>query len=138
MTVREAKAEANMNRWQAIIAEQRQSGQSIVEFCTGRQITTGQFYKWQRKVLNRLIESQSGSNEEQRVCFAELPPPVEAFPVPLDILVREYRCSGGTDTANPAAGNRCSGTEIPHLIDCYLRVHSLKAGSNPYTSRIDR
>ena len=56
----------------------------------------------------------------------------------LDILVREYRCSGGTDTANPAAGNRCSGTEIPHLIDCYLRVHSLKAGSNPYTSRIDR
>ena len=56
----------------------------------------------------------------------------------VDILVREYRCSGGTDTANPAAGNRCSGTGIPHLIDCYLRVHSLKAGSNPYTSRIDR
>ena len=56
----------------------------------------------------------------------------------VNILVREYRCSGGTDTANPAAGNRCSGTEIPHLIDCYLRVHSLKAGSNPYTSRIDR
>ena len=56
----------------------------------------------------------------------------------VDILVLEYRCSGGTDTANPAAGNRCSGTEIPHLIDCYLRVHSLKAGSNPYTSRIDR
>ena len=58
--------------------------------------------------------------------------------ITVDILVREYRCSGGTDTANPAAGNRCSGTEIPHLIDCYLRVHSLKAGSNPYTSRIDR
>ena len=58
--------------------------------------------------------------------------------IDVDILVREYRCSGGTDTANPAAGNRCSGTEIPHLIDCYLRVHSLKAGSNPYTSRIDR
>ena len=56
----------------------------------------------------------------------------------LDILVREYRCSGGTDTASPAAGNRCSGTGIPHLIDCYLRVYSLKAGSNPYTSRIER
>lgn len=55
----------------------------------------------------------------------------------LNILVREYRCSGGTDTANPAAGNRCTGTGIPHLIDCYLRVYSLKAGSNPYTSRID-
>ena len=56
----------------------------------------------------------------------------------LDILVREYRCSGGTDTASPAAGNRCSGTGIPHLIDCYLRVYSLKAGFNPYTSRIER
>ena len=55
----------------------------------------------------------------------------------VDILVREYRCSGGTDTANPAPGNRCSRTEIPHLIVCYLRVYSLKAGSNPYTSRID-
>ena len=56
----------------------------------------------------------------------------------VDILVREYRCSGGTDTASPAAGNRCSGTGIPHLIDCYLRVYSLKAGFNPYTSRIER
>ena len=38
----------------------------------------------------------------------------------VNILVREYRCSGGTDTANPAAGNRCSGTGIPHLIECHL------------------
>ena len=58
-------------------------------------------------------------------------------PTKVNILVREYRCSGGTDTANPAPGNRCSRTEIPHLIVCYLRVYSLKAGSNPYTSRID-
>lgn len=59
------------------------------------------------------------------------------LPSLLHILVREYRCSGGTDTANPAAGNRCSGTGIPHLIECHLRVYSLKAGSNPYTSRMD-
>ena len=38
----------------------------------------------------------------------------------VNILVREYRCSGGTDTANPATGNRCSGTGIPHLIECHL------------------
>ena len=38
----------------------------------------------------------------------------------VNILVREYRCSGGTDTANPAAGNRCSGTGIPHLLNCLL------------------
>ena len=61
----------------------------------------------------------------------------QATDIQVNILVWEYRCSGGTDTANPAAGNRCSGTGIPHLIDCYLRVYSLKAGSNPYTSRMD-
>ena len=38
----------------------------------------------------------------------------------VNILVREYRCSGGTDTANPAAGNRCSRTGIPHLLNCLL------------------
>ena len=38
----------------------------------------------------------------------------------VNIIVREYRCSGGTDTANPAAGNRCSGTGIPHLLNCLL------------------
>ena len=41
-------------------------------------------------------------------------------PDDMNILVREYRCSGGTDTANPAAGNRCSGTGIPHLLNCLL------------------
>ena len=55
----------------------------------------------------------------------------------VNILVREYRCSGGTETANPVIGNRCSGTRIPHLMDYYLRVYSLNAGSNPYTSRMD-
>lgn len=38
----------------------------------------------------------------------------------LNILVQEYRCSGGTETANPAAGNRCSETGIPHLVTSYL------------------
>lgn len=38
----------------------------------------------------------------------------------MNILVQEYRCSGGTETANPAAGNRCSETGIPHLVTSYL------------------
>ena len=57
--------------------------------------------------------------------------------VKVDILVREYRCSGGTETVNPVVGNRCSGTRIPHLTDYYFRVYSLNAGFNPYTSRMD-
>lgn len=55
----------------------------------------------------------------------------------LNILVRQYRCSRGTETANPAVGNRCSEAAIPHLVTSYLRVYSLKDGSNPYTSRMD-
>ena len=62
---------------------------------------------------------------------------MQAEAAELNILVREYRCSGGTETANPVIGNRCSGTRIPHLMDYYLRVYSLNAGSNPYTSRMD-
>ena len=38
----------------------------------------------------------------------------------LNILVRAYRCSGGTETANPAVGNRCSEAAIPHLVTSYL------------------
>ena len=45
----------------------------------------------------------------------------DIFPLPqMNILVQEYRCSGGTETANPAAGNRCSETGIPHLVTSYL------------------
>ena len=55
----------------------------------------------------------------------------------MNITVQMYPCSEGTDTGSPALGYRESGTGIPHLIDCYLRVYSLNAGSNPYTSRMD-
>ena len=48
----------------------------------------------------------------------------------LNILVREYRCSGGTETANPAAGNRHSGTGIPHLIETYFEFTRLKLDLN--------
>ena len=45
---------------------------------------------------------------------------ITALKARMNILVQEYRCSGGTDTANPAAGNRCSGTGILHLLNCLL------------------
>jgi len=52
-----------------------------------------------------------------------LNPFVSWWTASVNILVREYRCSGGTETANPVIGNRCSGTRIPHLMDYYLRVY---------------
>ena len=127
--------------WARILNECMNSGMPKTVWCRANGISEKQFFYWQR-ILRReaygasqdpslpaVTEAGQLSPVQQSVSFAE---------IKLDILVREYRCSGGTDTASPAAGNRCSGTEIPHLIDCYLRVHSLKAGSNPYTSRIDR
>lgn len=56
----------------------------------------------------------------------------------LYILVKLYRCSEGTDTAVPEEQYRQTGTGIPLLIRCFVRVYSLNAGSSPYTSRIDR
>lgn len=50
---------------------------------------------------------------------------------------RNFAEEPGTETANPAVGNRCSEAGIPHLVTSYLRVYSLEAGSNPYTSRMD-
>ncbi len=82
--------------------------QSIVEFCTGRQITTGLFYRSQRKVLNRLIGSQTGSNEGRWICFAELPP-VEAFPMPQLSSASEPQ----TEISKEAVATlRIRGTEI--------------------------
>ena len=82
--------------------------QSIVEFYTGRQITTGLFYRSQRKVLNRLIGSQTGSNEGRWICFAELPP-VEAFPVPQLSSASEPQ----TEISKEAVATlRIRGTEI--------------------------
>ena len=58
-----------------------------------------------------------------------------AFEEGLNITVQMYPCSEGTDTGSPALGYRESGTGIPHF--CYMRVYSLNAGFNPYTSRMD-
>ena len=52
--------------------------------------------------------------------YPKLLPSIAAVVIALNILVQEYRCSGGTETANPAAGNRCSETGIPHLVTSYL------------------
>ena len=52
---------------------------------------------------------------------------------PVYITVKMYPCSGGTDTGSPELWYCESRTGIPRLIECYLRVYSLNAGSNPYT-----
>ena len=71
---------------------------------------------------------EKSMNKEEKITFKEalqiigkaLGVGLKIKSIYLNILVREYRCSGGTDTANPAAGNRCSGTGIPHLLNCLL------------------
>ena len=113
--------------WAKIMNECINSGMPKTAWCRANGISEKQFFYWQRILRREAFENSRNSSL-----------PATAGPdQELNILVREYRCSGGTDTANPAPGNRCSRTEIPHLIVCYLRVYSLKAGSNPYTSRID-
>lgn len=63
--------------------------------------------------VNKSIKgTQSGLKDVNKLL--KLDPSNTELVVQMNILVREYRCSGGTDTANPAAGNRCSGTGTPN------------------------
>ena len=74
-------------------------------------ITTGAYQTAISKFVNTLFREGKSVAEIQELTNLSRA---------LNILVWEYRCSGGTDTANPAAGNRCSGTGIPHLLNCLL------------------
>lgn len=39
--------------WRAAVAEHRQSGLSVREFCKGRQLVENSFYAWRREILKR-------------------------------------------------------------------------------------
>ena len=55
-------------------------------------------------------------------------------PYKLNITVQMYPCSEGTDTG-VWRYDTVSPEQRYHI--CYMRVYSLNAGSNPYTSRMD-
>jgi|ERR1017187_9827207 hypothetical protein len=37
-------------KWRGLIAEQIQSGQSVAAFCSGRELRSGQFFAWKKRL----------------------------------------------------------------------------------------
>ena len=81
-SIREVKGEYRLAEWAGLVRECRHSGLNVMTWCEQKGITTNQFYKWQRKVFDALMEQQEtqiqGTGlQEPEVQFAELPPPEE-------------------------------------------------------------
>ena len=81
-SIREVKGEYRLAEWAGLVRECRHSGLNVMTWCEQKGITTNQFYKWQRKVFDALMEQQEAQIQgtgfqEPEVQFAELPPPEE-------------------------------------------------------------
>jgi len=57
-------------KWQSLVSEQRESGQSMAAFCRTRELRPGQFYYWKR----RLQEVARSGFVEVRVAKPQLRP----------------------------------------------------------------
>ena len=68
LTIREARARANLAQWSKLVAECRQSGLTVSQWCSEHSINVRTFYSWQKKVFANVVEQA-----EPR--FAELPKP---------------------------------------------------------------
>ena len=115
------KASIRLQQWAQQVDECQKSGLSVSAWCKANGIRTNTCYYRLKQVrestLEKLRPAADHQPEAEDTCISFKQLQVQSS---VNILVRVYRCSGGTDTANPAAGNRCSGTGIPHLIDCLL------------------
>ena len=79
-SIREVKGEYRLAEWAGLVRECRH--RNVISWCEQKGITTNQFYKWQRKVFDALMEQQESQIQgiglqESEVQFAELPPSEE-------------------------------------------------------------
>lgn len=100
---------------EALIQLQKETIESLRQLVDSQRHTIEQMTKSHEEQTAQLNQTIANLNETveylKKKLFASSSEKTkkEAFPGQMDllnILVREYRCSGGTDTANPAAGNR--------------------------------
>ena len=54
MTIRERHQEQQVAQWMEIVQECRSSGQTVTEWCNERDISTKTYYRWEKKVLQRM------------------------------------------------------------------------------------
>ncbi len=56
MDVREATQQITLSQWTALVQDQKNSGQTVRNWCTENGISEGQFYYYQSRVRQKLLE----------------------------------------------------------------------------------
>ena len=105
MTQRERSRQAR-RKWQKLISEQEQSGQSVAAFCRARELGASHFWWWKKRLrtlLTRFVEVKltptvredagPGSRAEVRARPAGDPPPVDEGRV--EVVLRNGRSLAG-------------------------------------------
>ena len=88
--------------------------------------------------LQAPLRNNAGGVYNHRFYFNGMTPPGSpCSAVYYDENVPLFRRNGYRKSGTMILRVRSRDTALKHLIDCYLRVYSLNAGSNPYTSRMD-
>ena len=76
MTIRERDQEQQVAQWMEIVQECRSSGQTVTEWCNERDISTKTYYRWEKRVLQRMdheIKRVERISSEKKVTeFVEL------------------------------------------------------------------
>jgi hypothetical protein len=83
-------SEEERTRWRGLLAEQKESGQSVAVFCRGRGLREWQFYEWKKRL--RPKPEAFVAVEVLRAEPATVPAPLlSASATPLEIRLRSGR-----------------------------------------------
>ena len=74
--MRQRKAEA-WGKWRGLVAEQSQSGQSVASFCRERELRSGQFFAWKKRLRDaappKFVAVEVGPVVETKWAVPEIP-----------------------------------------------------------------
>ncbi len=73
-TVRQAKHEMLKAKWQQIIAEQRQSGETIRTWCDQNEISAPSFFYWSKVIREDALINSGVLAVTEKSCFTEVTP----------------------------------------------------------------
>jgi hypothetical protein len=59
-------------QWRRLVRERAASGWSVAEFCSRRRIPAGQYYWWQRRLLNRDGHEAKSDRASQPASFVQV------------------------------------------------------------------
>ena len=97
-SIREVKGEYRFAEWAGLVRECRHSGLNIMTWCEQKGITTNQFYNWQRKVFDALMEQR-----ESQIQGTGLQEPIDGLAA---LVQRQFELEPFTNTLFLFCGRR--------------------------------